>query len=148
MGHCKPDGALRHRTGAGCGLVWYRWGDGSQGRPVEAAHGKPWRICQDGQIGGLNGVLLGGAVEAKLRGGAGYAKARALLDSGAALAAMPGVIIYDDPIRKLYPMPLDATGKDEVYIGRIREDLSVTNGLNLWVVSDNLRKGAALCSLV
>jgi aspartate-semialdehyde dehydrogenase len=57
---------------------------------------------------------------------------------------MPGVIVYDDPGKKLYPMPLDATGKDEVYIGRIREDESITNGLNLWVVSDNLRKGAAL----
>ena len=65
-------------------------------------------------------------------------------DARAALAAMPGVIVYDDPTRKLYPMPLDATGKDEVYIGRVREDSSVTNGLNLWVVSDNLRKGAAL----
>lgn len=65
-------------------------------------------------------------------------------EARAALAAMPGVIVYDDPTRKLYPMPLDATGKDEVYIGRIREDVSVTNGLNLWVVSDNLRKGAAL----
>jgi len=52
--------------------------------------------------------------------------------------------VYDDPGKKLYPMPLDATGKDEVYIGRIREDESITNGLNLWVVSDNLRKGAAL----
>jgi aspartate-semialdehyde dehydrogenase len=41
-------------------------------------------------------------------------------------------------------MPLDATGKDDVYIGRVREDESITNGLNLWVVSDNLRKGAAL----
>ena len=65
-------------------------------------------------------------------------------EARAAWAAMPGVIVYDDPNRKLYPMPLDATGKDEVYIGRIREDPSVTNGLNLWVVSDNLRKGAAL----
>ena len=65
-------------------------------------------------------------------------------EARAALAAMPGVIVYDDPSRKLYPMPLDATGKDEVYIGRIREDVSTTNGLNLWVVSDNLRKGAAL----
>jgi aspartate-semialdehyde dehydrogenase len=65
-------------------------------------------------------------------------------EARAALAAMPGVIVYDDPTRKLYPMPLDATGKDEVYIGRIREDESITNGLNLWVVSDNLRKGAAL----
>jgi aspartate-semialdehyde dehydrogenase len=65
-------------------------------------------------------------------------------DARAALAAMPGVLVYDDPLKKLYPMPLDATGKDEVYVGRIREDISVTNGLNLWVVSDNLRKGAAL----
>lgn len=65
-------------------------------------------------------------------------------DARAALAAMPGVLVYDDPLKKLYPMPLDATGKDEVYVGRIREDESVTNGLNLWVVSDNLRKGAAL----
>lgn len=65
-------------------------------------------------------------------------------DARAALAAMPGVLVYDDPLKKLYPMPLDATGKDEVYVGRIREDVSVNNGLNLWVVSDNLRKGAAL----
>jgi aspartate-semialdehyde dehydrogenase len=65
-------------------------------------------------------------------------------EARATLAAMPGVIVYDDPSKKLYPMPLDATGKDEVYIGRIREDESITNGLNLWVVSDNLRKGAAL----
>jgi aspartate-semialdehyde dehydrogenase len=65
-------------------------------------------------------------------------------EARATLAAMPGVIVYDDPGKKLYPMPLDATGKDDVYIGRIREDESITNGLNLWVVSDNLRKGAAL----
>jgi aspartate-semialdehyde dehydrogenase len=65
-------------------------------------------------------------------------------EARAALAAMPGVLVYDDPLKKLYPMPLDATGKDEVYVGRIREDASVTNGLNLWVVADNLRKGAAL----
>lgn len=65
-------------------------------------------------------------------------------DARAALAAMPGVIVYDDPVKKLYPMPLDATGKDEVYVGRVREDESIANGLNLWVVSDNLRKGAAL----
>ncbi len=65
-------------------------------------------------------------------------------EARAALAAMPGVIVYDDPVKKLYPMPLDATGKDEVYVGRVREDESIANGLNLWVVSDNLRKGAAL----
>jgi aspartate-semialdehyde dehydrogenase len=65
-------------------------------------------------------------------------------EARAALAAMPGVIVYDDPVKQLYPMPLDATGKDEVYVGRIREDVTIANGLNLWVVSDNLRKGAAL----
>jgi aspartate-semialdehyde dehydrogenase len=65
-------------------------------------------------------------------------------EARAALAAMPGVLVYDDPVKKLYPMPLDATGKDEVYVGRVREDESIANGLNLWVVSDNLRKGAAL----
>lgn len=65
-------------------------------------------------------------------------------EARAALAAMPGVVVYDDPGRKIYPMPLDASGKDEVYIGRVREDESIANGLNLWVVSDNLRKGAAL----
>ena len=65
-------------------------------------------------------------------------------EARAALAAMPGVIVSDDPVKKLYPMPLDATGKDEVYVGRVREDESIMNGLNLWVVSDNLRKGAAL----
>lgn len=65
-------------------------------------------------------------------------------EARAALAAMSGVTVYDDPAKKLYPMPLDATGKDEVYVGRVREDESIPNGLNLWVVSDNLRKGAAL----
>lgn len=65
-------------------------------------------------------------------------------DARALLAEMPGVVVFDDPARKLYPMPLDVAGKDDVYVGRIREDLSITNGLNLWVVSDNLRKGAAL----
>jgi aspartate-semialdehyde dehydrogenase len=65
-------------------------------------------------------------------------------DARAALAAAPGVLVYDDPSRKIYPMPMDAAGKDDVYVGRIREDESISNGLNLWVVADNLRKGAAL----
>ena len=59
------------------------------------------------------------------------------------MAAMPGVVIQDDPESFLYPMPIHAEGKDEVFVGRIRRDDSVENGLNLWVVSDNLRKGAA-----
>jgi aspartate-semialdehyde dehydrogenase len=65
-------------------------------------------------------------------------------EARAILSTAPGVLVYDDPAHKIYPMPLDAAGKDEVYVGRIREDESVKNGLNLWVVADNLRKGAAL----
>jgi aspartate-semialdehyde dehydrogenase len=59
------------------------------------------------------------------------------------LEAMPGVVVQDDPSTNTYPMPLYAWGKDEVFVGRIRRDSSVANGLNLWCVADNLRKGAA-----
>ncbi|TLY16013.1 MAG: aspartate-semialdehyde dehydrogenase, partial [Nitrospirae bacterium] len=65
-------------------------------------------------------------------------------EARALLSTAPGVQVYDDPAHAVYPMPLDAVGKDEVYVGRIREDESIPNGLNLWVVADNLRKGAAL----
>jgi aspartate-semialdehyde dehydrogenase len=60
------------------------------------------------------------------------------------LREAPGVIVADEPENNVYPMAIDATGKDATYVGRIREDDSVPNGLNLWVVADNLRKGAAL----
>jgi aspartate-semialdehyde dehydrogenase len=60
------------------------------------------------------------------------------------LRAVPNVVIKDDPGKKEYPLPIEAAGKDEVYIGRIREDASIPNGINLWVAADNLRKGAAL----
>ena len=60
------------------------------------------------------------------------------------LREAPGVIVADEPENNVYPMAIDAAGKDATYVGRIREDKSVANGLNLWVVSDNLRKGAAL----
>jgi aspartate-semialdehyde dehydrogenase len=60
------------------------------------------------------------------------------------LAGSPGIAVIDDPAELKYPLPLDAEGKDPVYVGRIREDATVENGLDLWVVSDNLRKGAAL----
>jgi aspartate-semialdehyde dehydrogenase len=60
------------------------------------------------------------------------------------LATAPGVIVEDDPHAKLYPTPHQVAGKDEVYVGRIRNDPSVAHGLALWIVSDNLRKGAAL----
>lgn len=65
-------------------------------------------------------------------------------EARAILSTAPGVLLYDDPAHKLYPMPLEVAGKDEVYVGRVREDESISNGLNLWVVADNLRKGAAL----
>lgn len=60
-----------------------------------------------------------------------------------ALQLMPGLIIQDDPMADIYPMPVKAAGKDEVFVGRIRRDLSEQQGLHLWIVSDNLRKGAA-----
>ena len=60
------------------------------------------------------------------------------------LAAAPGVKVVDDPEAKLYPMPILASGQDDTYVGRIRRDPTVENGLNMWIVADNLRKGAAL----
>ena len=59
------------------------------------------------------------------------------------LAAAPGVKVVDDPLKNKYPMPLDAAGQDITLVGRIREDFSIDHGLNLWVVADNIRKGAA-----
>ncbi len=60
------------------------------------------------------------------------------------LAEAPGVRVVDNPDECIYPMPITAAGKDDVMVGRIREDISLQNGLDLWVVADNLRKGAAL----
>jgi aspartate-semialdehyde dehydrogenase len=59
------------------------------------------------------------------------------------LSATSGVIVVDDPANAKYPMPMDAHGKDEVFVGRIRRDESQDNTLNMWCVADNLRKGAA-----
>jgi aspartate-semialdehyde dehydrogenase len=59
------------------------------------------------------------------------------------LAKMPGVRVVDDPSKNLYPLAIDAADKDETLVGRIRADESVENGINLWVVADNIRKGAA-----
>ncbi len=59
------------------------------------------------------------------------------------LSHAPGVTVRDDPSRNEYPMPIDAWGKDDVFVGRIRRDFSAENALNFWCVSDNLRKGAA-----
>jgi aspartate-semialdehyde dehydrogenase len=62
----------------------------------------------------------------------------------AILSKAPGVIVYDVPEKNIYPIPLNVAGKDETYVGRIREDESIENGINIWIVADNLRKGAAL----
>jgi len=59
------------------------------------------------------------------------------------LAKAPGVIVIDDPKNNLYPLPKDVEGRDETFVGRIRQDAFSKNGLWLWVVADNLRKGAA-----
>lgn len=66
-----------------------------------------------------------------------------LQDARRLLEAMPGVVVVDDPASNKYPMPLFAKDRDEVFVGRIRRDESIENGLNLWIVADNLRKGAA-----
>ncbi|MCY4486233.1 MAG: aspartate-semialdehyde dehydrogenase [Deltaproteobacteria bacterium] len=65
-------------------------------------------------------------------------------DVRALLREAPGVLLQDDPQANEYPLATEATGKDATYVGRVREDDSVDNGINLWVVADNLRKGAAL----
>jgi aspartate-semialdehyde dehydrogenase len=59
------------------------------------------------------------------------------------LASLPGVVVMDDPSQQIYPMPMHSHGRDEVFVGRIRRDESQPNTLNLWIVADNLRKGAA-----
>lgn len=59
------------------------------------------------------------------------------------LASAPGVVLEDDPTAQIYPMPLHAHNKDEVFVGRLRRDETQPNTLNMWIVSDNLRKGAA-----
>ena len=66
-----------------------------------------------------------------------------LEDARRLMGEMPGVVIQDDPANNVYPMPINAWGKNEVFVGRIRRDFSIENGLNFWCVADNLRKGAA-----
>ena len=68
-------------------------------------------------------------------------------DARQLLVEMPGVTVMDDPSMETYPVPWDVAGQDDVFVGRIRQDMSHPNGLVLWVVSDNLRKGAALNSI-
>ena len=60
------------------------------------------------------------------------------------LRKAPGVKVVDDPSKNLYPLAIDAAGKDDTFVGRIRTDESIAHGLNMWIVADNIRKGAAL----
>lgn len=66
-----------------------------------------------------------------------------LSDVISTLKEFPNIVVTDDVKNNVYPMPINATNKDEVFVGRIRRDFSVDNGLNMWVVADNIRKGAA-----
>ncbi|MEW6570200.1 MAG: aspartate-semialdehyde dehydrogenase [Nitrospirota bacterium] len=65
-------------------------------------------------------------------------------DLRAILAEAPGVVVFDAPEKNIYPLPIAVAGKNETYVGRIREDESIESGINMWIVADNLRKGAAL----
>lgn len=65
-------------------------------------------------------------------------------EARAVLAGAPGVVVFDAPEKNLYPLPIDVAGKDDTYVGRIREDETIECGLNMWIVADNIRKGAAL----
>jgi aspartate-semialdehyde dehydrogenase len=59
------------------------------------------------------------------------------------LASSPGIVVLDNPQKEEYPTPIESQGKDDVFVGRIRRDNSIENGVNLWIVADNVRKGAA-----
>ncbi len=65
-------------------------------------------------------------------------------EARAILSQAPGVTVLDNPSEKIYPMPIFAAGEDDTFVGRIREDETIDNGLNMWIVADNIRKGAAL----
>jgi aspartate-semialdehyde dehydrogenase len=62
----------------------------------------------------------------------------------AILSQAAGIVVYDAPEKNIYPVPIEVAGRDETYVGRIREDDTIENGINMWIVADNLRKGAAL----
>jgi len=64
------------------------------------------------------------------------------------LSKFPTVKVMDDPEKGIYPTPVDCPGKDETFVGRIREDISIPNGIEMWIVSDNLRRGAATNAVI
>jgi len=84
--------------------------------------------------------VLGGHSESV---NAEFSKAFEMEELLSILRETEGVVIRDKPDENIYPMPRDARGRDEVFVGRIRRDLSCDNALNMWIVADNIRKGAA-----
>lgn len=72
-----------------------------------------------------------------------FAKEFEMADVRLLLSEAPGILLHDDPSKDEYPMPLIANGRDEVFVGRLRRDESQPRTLNMWIVADNLRKGAA-----
>jgi aspartate-semialdehyde dehydrogenase len=102
------------------------------------------KILRDDRIG-----VSATTVRVPVRGGHSesvnleFEKPFELADVRRMLENTPGVVVQDDPAHNVYPMPLYAEGRDEVFVGRIRRDFSLPSGLNFWCVSDNLRKGAA-----
>ena len=72
-----------------------------------------------------------------------FEKEYKLQEVNSILKSSPGLIVEDEPQNNLYPMPINAANNDEVFVGRVRRDFSIESGLNLWIVADNLRKGAA-----
>ena len=85
------------------------------------------------------------AVNQKTDSGEAYAPEEKITAEAARklLAKAPGIVVMDDPQNNVYPLATDAAGKDLTLVGRIREDESIPNGINMWVVADNIRKGAA-----
>lgn len=73
-----------------------------------------------------------------------FSKSVSVDEARAAISAFPGVQVQDDPINATYPMPLDVAGKDDCFVGRLRNDCASENGLAFWVCGDQLLKGAAL----
>jgi aspartate-semialdehyde dehydrogenase len=73
-----------------------------------------------------------------------FASPFAVTEAKAALAKAPGVKVVEDWQKNYFPMPMDASGQDDVLVGRIRQDISHANGLDLWLCGDQIRKGAAL----
>ena len=89
---------------------------------------------------GVRGPVDGGHSESVI---VGLERPRTAREARALLMNAPELVVLDDPAGGVYPMPIDAWEKDPVYVGRVRQDATVASGLNLWIVADNLRKGAA-----